>query len=314
MRELLMALMQGQGLGRLDETASAVGVYFSIFIRNSSARPVRPGGTGRCIVLGIVASPLMAIKARPESVLRPAKPHVGDRSRAGKGSTHQIAPSLGGLAPVRPDRPRQGSGVRATHRRQRRSKASIAIRSKDCQQNSSLRLCSPPAVTLPADRALRDRKRTFGLRLHRAPAHFPKQRFLALMRNERLASRCPRGFDDTNRILPTVQAGDRESVQAIYVLVAGRVTPSRSVLCPVLRRSDPRGPPKVPARLRATASPMRLARSWSIINVRRLLKLAGFAGAPVDPLRFRGNVYVEALAGVAGVRTAGPGARGRARR
>ncbi|MGB8485335.1 MAG: hypothetical protein WCD67_03620, partial [Xanthobacteraceae bacterium] len=93
-----MTLIQGQGLGRLDKTASAVGIFFDIHPELLSL-PRPPRRHGRCIVLGIVASPLMSIKARPELPRPPSHMWEIDPARGrGRGAK---SPSLGGLAPVR---------------------------------------------------------------------------------------------------------------------------------------------------------------------------------------------------------------------
>jgi len=141
--------------------------------------------------------------------------------------------------------------------------------------------------TLPADRAYAIENGPSGFDPS-APAYFPKQRFLMLMRNERLATLSTR-FDDTTDTL-TVHAGDRESVQGDLRTVAGRA--AIEAFFARFCAADLRGPPKV---LHASGHSFSdVARKvLSIINLASVAEVAQAVGAPVDPLRFRGNVYVE---------------------
>jgi uncharacterized protein len=141
--------------------------------------------------------------------------------------------------------------------------------------------------TLPADRAYAIENGPSGFDPS-APTYFPKQRFLMLMRNERLATLSTR-FDDTTDTL-TVQVGDRETVQGDLRTVAGRA--AIEAFFARFCTTDLRGPPKV---LHAPGySFSDVARKVvSIINLASVAEVAQAVGAPVDPLRFRGNVYVE---------------------
>ncbi|MGA8413119.1 MAG: MOSC N-terminal beta barrel domain-containing protein, partial [Xanthobacteraceae bacterium] len=94
--------------------------------------------------------------------------------------------------------------------------------------------------TLPADRAYAIENGPSGFDPC-APAYFPKQRFLMLMRNERLATLSTR-FDDTTDTL-TVQANDRETVQGDLRTVAGRA--AIEAFFARFCAADLRGPPKV---------------------------------------------------------------------
>jgi uncharacterized protein len=141
--------------------------------------------------------------------------------------------------------------------------------------------------TLPADRAYAIENGPSGFDPS-APTYFPKQRFLMLMRNERLATLSTR-FDDTTDTL-TVQVGDRETVQGDLRTVAGRA--AIEAFFARFCTTDLRGPPKV---LHAPGHSFSdVARKVvSIINLASVAEVAQAVGAPVDPLRFRGNVYVE---------------------
>jgi uncharacterized protein YcbX len=123
-----------------------------------------------------------------------------------------------------------------------------------------------------------------------APAHQPKLKFLMLMRNERLAAlrTC---YDDESQTL-TISHDGREAVRANLSTPEGRLA-----IEAFFRRFMPkelRGPPKVlsaPGGFRFTDSRRGFV---SIINLASVTALETAIGAPVNPLRFRGNVYVGA--------------------
>jgi uncharacterized protein YcbX len=125
-----------------------------------------------------------------------------------------------------------------------------------------------------------------------APQHQPKIKFLMLMRNEALARLTTR-YDDASDTL-SIEQGGRE-------LVRGDVTTREGCLAieAFFRRFMPdelRGPPKViaaPDGFRFTDSRGGFV---SIINLATVQAIEEMVGAPVDPLRFRGNVHVDGLA------------------
>jgi hypothetical protein len=119
--------------------------------------------------------------------------------------------------------------------------------------------CTRLAVeeTLPADRLYAIENGPSGFDPG-APRHQPKQRYLMLMRNERLA-RLRTRFDDASHTL-TIEAEGREAARGDLRTPEGRsaIEEFFAVFC----AGELRGPPKV-------------------------------LHAPGDPLRFRGNVYVS---------------------
>ena len=120
------------------------------------------------------------------------------------------------------------------------------------------------------------------------PAYLPKQRFLMLMRNARLAE-LRTAFDDGSHTL-TVRYENREAARGDQRTAEGRAAIERffQEFCgPELR-----GPPKV---LRAQGHSFSdVARKvLSIINLASVAAIEDAAGAPVHPLRFRGNLYVD---------------------
>jgi uncharacterized protein YcbX len=120
-----------------------------------------------------------------------------------------------------------------------------------------------------------------------APRHQPKQRYLMLMRNERLAQLRTR-FDHANHTL-AIEAQGREAVRGDLRTPEGRTAIERffAVFC----ADELRGAPKV---LHAPGfSFSDVARKVvSIINLASVAAVEGAVGRPVHPLRFRGNVYV----------------------
>jgi uncharacterized protein len=125
-----------------------------------------------------------------------------------------------------------------------------------------------------------------------APQHQPKIKFLMLMRNEALARLTTR-YDDATTVL-TIVDGGREVAQGALSSAAGRLA-----IEAFFRRFMPhelRGSSKVltaPDGFRFTDSRSGFV---SIINLASVQALEEFCGAPVDPLRFRGNVHVQGLA------------------
>jgi uncharacterized protein YcbX len=119
------------------------------------------------------------------------------------------------------------------------------------------------------------------------PRHQPKTQYLMLMRNERLAT-LKTSFDTPSRTLAIAYAG-REAVRGDLDSPQGRAAIERffADFC----REELRGPPRV---LHAPGfSFSDVARKVvSIINLASVAALEDVVGVPIDPLRFRGNVYV----------------------
>jgi uncharacterized protein len=120
-----------------------------------------------------------------------------------------------------------------------------------------------------------------------APRYMPKQRYLMLMRNERLAMLRTR-FDQASHTL-VIEAEGREAARGDLRTPAGRTAIERflAAFC----ADELRGPPKV---LHAAGfSFSDVARKvLSIINLGSVAAVETAVGAPVHPLRFRGNLYV----------------------
>ena len=120
-----------------------------------------------------------------------------------------------------------------------------------------------------------------------APRHQPKQRYLMLMRNERLAQLRTR-FDDSSHTL-AIEAQGHEVARGDLRTPEGRAAIERffAAFC----ADELRGAPKV---LHAPGfSFSDVARKVvSVINLASVVAIEGAVGRPVHPLRFRANVYV----------------------
>ena len=120
------------------------------------------------------------------------------------------------------------------------------------------------------------------------PAYLPKQRFLMLMRNARLAELRTR-FDAESHVL-TIRAENREAARGNLRMPEGRAAIEHffEEHC----ADELRGPPKV---LQATGHSFSdvAKKVVSIINLASVADLENATGAPVHPLRFRGNLYLE---------------------
>lgn len=120
-----------------------------------------------------------------------------------------------------------------------------------------------------------------------SPAYFPKQKFLMLMRNERLAGLDTR-FEDATHTL-TVRLNGREQARGDLRTPEGRKTVETffSTYC----ADELRGPPKILQAPGHSFSDV-AAKVVSIINLASVAAIENAVGVPVDPLRFRGNIYV----------------------
>ena len=122
-----------------------------------------------------------------------------------------------------------------------------------------------------------------------APAYFPKHRFLMLMRNERLAS-LRTLFDEGSHTL-IIELEGRETVRADLRTKEGRLA-----IESFFRRFIPKellGPPKVLFGEDGHSFSDVARKVVSIINLASVADVENAAGVPVNPLRFRGNLYVS---------------------
>jgi len=141
-------------------------------------------------------------------------------------------------------------------------------------------------TTLPADRLYAIENGPCGFDPAN-PKYFPKQRFLMLMRNERLAT-LRTDYEEASHTL-TIQWEGREAARGNLRTPEGRLA-----IEAFLRRFMPhelRGPPKVLHGDGHSFSDI-AKKAVSIINLASVAAVETAAGVAVHPLRFRGNIYV----------------------
>ncbi len=251
--ELLMPFAQGERLCGLHETAGAVRVFLDIHPLTPSACSDRPEGTSRTILIGSGTRCRKRVSA-PEGVLAAFLAfRAGIVKRAPMTATVQSIYRY----PV-----------------------------KGLSPESLPRVRLEPGQTLPADRRYAIENGPSGFD-PAAPSYLPKSRFLMLMRNERLAQLDTR-YDDATHTL-VIRHEDREAACADLSTKEGRLA-----IEAFIRRfmpSELRGPPKV---LQADGHSFSdvAAKVVSIINLASVAAVETVVGAPVHPLRFRGNLYV----------------------
>ena len=144
-----------------------------------------------------------------------------------------------------------------------------------------------PGATVPADRLYAIENGPIGFD-PAAPMYFPKQRFLMLMRNERLAA-LRTDYEETSHTL-VIRAEGREAARGDLRTEAGRR--AVEIFFAGFMPDELRGPPKV-LHVEGHSFSDVARKVVSIINLASVAAIETVAGAPVDPLRFRGNLYVE---------------------
>ena len=144
-----------------------------------------------------------------------------------------------------------------------------------------------PGQTVPADRLYAIENGPSGFD-PQAPAYFPKQRFLMLMRNERLAA-LHTDYEEASHTL-TIRWERREAARGDLRTAQGRAAIERflSEYC----ADELRGPPKVLFGGGQSFSDV-AKKVVSIINLASVAAVQEAVRAPVNPLRFRANVYVK---------------------
>ena len=143
-----------------------------------------------------------------------------------------------------------------------------------------------PGATLPADRLYAIENGPSGFD-SAAPKYFPKQRFLMLMRNERLAS-LRTDYDETSHTL-VIHCEGREAARGDLRTPKGRQ--AIEAFFASFMPDELRGAPKVLFADNHSFSDVS-KKVVSIVNLASVMAVENAAGAPVNPLRFRGNIYV----------------------
>ncbi len=148
------------------------------------------------------------------------------------------------------------------------------------------RIALAPGETVPGDRLYAIENGPSGFDPS-APAYLSKQHFLMLMKNERLAA-LRTAFDQTSHVL-RIQDGEREAARGDLRTDKGRVRIENFFAASFA--DELRGAPKI---LHASGHSFSdVARKVvSLINLASVTAVEDMVDAPINPLRFRGNVYV----------------------
>jgi uncharacterized protein YcbX len=143
-----------------------------------------------------------------------------------------------------------------------------------------------PCKTLLADRLYAVENGPSGFDPY-APRHQPKQRYLMLMRNERLA-RLRTHFNDHSHTL-VIQMDGQEAVRGDLRTPDGRAVIEQffAKFC----ADELRGAPRILSAPGFSFSDV-ARKVVSIINLASVAAIEDVVGMPVNPLRFRGNLYV----------------------
>lgn len=124
----------------------------------------------------------------------------------------------------------------------------------------------------------------------RAPRHFPKVKFLQLMRHERLALLTTRLDDESRRLV--IERDGRQVASGALDTPVGRQLIEQFLAS--FLKDELRGPPRIVACPGHSFSDVS-RQVVSIINLATVRDIERVAGQPVDPLRFRGNLYIDGL-------------------
>ncbi len=120
------------------------------------------------------------------------------------------------------------------------------------------------------------------------PRHLPKISFLMLMRDERLATLDTR-FDDVTQTLTIFRAG-KQVTRGDLRTKMGRTMIEQFMAA--YMKDSLRGAPKIVSAPDHSFSDVAM-KCLHIVNLASVRELERTAGKPVDPLRFRANLYID---------------------
>jgi uncharacterized protein YcbX len=122
------------------------------------------------------------------------------------------------------------------------------------------------------------------------PRHLPKITFLMLMRDERLASLTSR-FDDATQVL-TIMRDGKQVARGDLSTPLGRKMIEQFIAA--YMKAELRGAPRVVSAPGHSFSDVAV-KCVHIVNLASVRDLQRVLGRPVDPLRFRANLYIDGL-------------------
>ncbi len=144
-----------------------------------------------------------------------------------------------------------------------------------------------PGQTLPFDRAYAIENGP-GRFDPQAPRHLPKITFLMLMRDERLATLRAK-FDDTTQTLTIFRDG-KQVARGQLATPLGRQLIEQFIAA--YMKTELRGAPRIVYADGHSFSDVS-AKCLHIVNLASAQEIGRTLGRPVDPLRFRANLYLE---------------------
>lgn len=122
------------------------------------------------------------------------------------------------------------------------------------------------------------------------PRHLPKINFLMLMRDERLATLTAR-FETDSETLSLLRDGKQVARGQLSTPI-GRTLIEQFIAA--YMQTELRGPPKIVSAPGHSFSDVS-AKCVHIVNLASVRDLERHVGRPVDPLRFRANLYIDGL-------------------
>jgi uncharacterized protein YcbX len=144
-----------------------------------------------------------------------------------------------------------------------------------------------PGETFPRDRAYAVENGRGGFDPDH-PKYLPKVQFLMLMRNERLATLATH-FDDATETLTISRAGKQVAKGQLSTKLGRQMIEQ---FLGAYLKSELRGPPKIVSAPGHTFSDMD-AKCVHLVNLATVRDIERTLGRPVDPLRFRANIYFD---------------------
>ena len=123
-----------------------------------------------------------------------------------------------------------------------------------------------------------------------APRHLPKVNFLMLMRDERLATLKTK-FDDLTEMLTIFRDG-KQVARGQLSTPLGRQLIEQFIAA--YMKAELRGAPKIVSAPGHSFSDV-AAKCVHLVNLASVRELERIVGRPVDPLRFRANLYLEGV-------------------
>ena len=143
--------------------------------------------------------------------------------------------------------------------------------------------------TLPLDRAYAIENGTADFD-PQAPRHFPKIKYLMLMRDEKLAA-LSTSFDEDGDVL-TLERNGKQVARGALATPVGRKLIEQFLAA--YMKDALRGPPRIVSAPGFSFSDLE-AKVVSVLNLASVKDLERVVGKPIDALRFRANIHLEGL-------------------